>query len=531
MQRANRKRLSGWLGSFISVREAIYITTPIYYVNDIPHIGHSYTTIIADVLARYYRLIGRQVFFLTGTDEHGQKIEKAAQAKGMTAPELVDEVVLRYRSLWKDLNISQDRFIRTTDSDHVAVVQTVFKQLYDKGHIYLGEYEGLYCHHCEAYYTDTQANEKTCPDCGRELTVLKEEAFFFRLSTFSADVRSYILAHDHFVLPMSRRNEILSYIDSGLTDLCISRTTIKWGIEVPDLGIQTSRKHYVYVWFDALLNYLSGVQYQKESTLFETFWPPAIQLIGKDILKFHALIWPAMLFALKLELPKHVFGHGFIYQGGEKMSKSKGNVLSPYEIIETYGVDAFRYFLSREMVLGQDGTYSDENMLQRYNSDLANDYGNLLNRTLTMMGKYFDFQIGIYDENDLEPGERVLKAEALALKDHVERYIREFKLSVALESIFSVIRLANKYIEQCAPWTLYKNNQLGKLMAVMVQVLETLRLVSLWLSAFMPNSVEQVFAQLNIEEDLTRPRPDLFDWGYFKPGKSLGRPEPIFPRK
>ena len=333
------------------------------------------------------------------------------------------------------------------------------------------------------------------------------------------------------MLPISRRNEILSYIDSGLTDLCISRTTIRWGIEVPDLGIQLSKKHYIYVWFDALLNYLSGIQFQQESSSFERFWPPTIQLIGKDILKFHALIWPAMLFAIGLSLPKHVFGHGFIYQGGEKMSKSKGNVLSPSVIVEKYSVDAFRYFLTREMVLGHDGTYTDENMLQRYNSDLANDYGNLLNRTLTMMGKYFDFQIGFFTQSDLEDSERVLEREAKILVGNVEICMSEFKLSVALETIFCVIRQANKYIEQCAPWALHKNNQLSKLMAVMVQILETLRIVSLCLSPYMPSAVEQVFAQLNIHEDLVNPRPDLFEWGYFKPGMALVRPEPIFPRK
>lgn len=478
-------------------------------------------------------MTGNDVFFLTGTDEYGQKIEKAAEDRGLKPKELVDQVVLRFKELWVALDIEYDRFIRTTDNEHKQVVQAVFKTIYDKGYIYLGEYTGLYCRPCETYYTETQAVDGVCPECKRELTLLKEEAFFFKLSAFEGPLLYYIERNPAFVLPESRRNEVLSFIRSGLNDLCITRSAINWGIEIPELPVQTQKQHYIYVWFDALLNYLSGIKYNQDSAFFDTHWPATIQLLGKDIIKFHAVIWPAMLMALELPLPEHVFGHGFIYQSGEKMSKSKGNVLDPYVLIAEYGADAFRYFLAREVVMGLDGSYSDENMKQRFNSDLANDWGNLINRTLNMMKRYFDGVIPTYtacDESD-NYNLYVLRDITSPLAGRIKRLMKDFKPSQVLEEIFAVIRQANKYIEDQAPWTLSKNNNNDRLGQVLVQILEAIRLSSLYLFPFMPSTVGRVFEQLNIKVDFYKLPPTFFEWGYFKPGMVLGKPEPLFPRK
>ncbi len=512
--------------------KAIFITTPIYYVNDVPHIGHSYTTILADILSRYYRMTGHDVFFLTGTDEHGQKIEKAAEAKGLTPQELVDQVVLRFRELWAVLNINYDRFIRTTDLEHIKVVQDVFRRVHEKGYIYLGEYVGLYCRPCETYYTETQAPDGFCPECKRELSLLKEEAFFFKLSAFETPLLDYVENAPEFVLPLTRRNEVLSFIRSGLNDLCITRSAINWGIEIPDIQVETQQKHYIYVWFDALLNYLTGIKYGQDSELFSHYWPATIQLIGKDILKFHAVIWPAMLMALDLPLPLHVFGHGFIYQSGEKMSKSKGNVLDPYVLIKEYGADAFRYFLAREVVMGLDGSYSDENMKQRFNSDLANDWGNLINRTINMMKKYFNNEIPATDMVvGIDESADILRHSSTQLFDKIKGLMGEFKLSHVLEEIFFVIRESNKYIEDQAPWTLSKKGEVDRLAYVMIQLLEAIRLVSLFLFPFMPSTVERVYQQLQISIQFSNVDAAFFEWGYFKPGMSLGDPVPLFPRK
>jgi len=510
------------------VKDSVYITTPIYYVNDIPHIGHCYTTIIADILARFYRLRGKDVFFLTGTDEHGQKIEKAAEAKGITPKELVDSVVLRFKELWVKLNISNDRFIRTTDIEHQEIVKDTIKQVYDNGYIYLGSYEGLYCRPCEAYFTETQLVDGKCPDCGREVIMLQEEAYFFRLSEFQQKILDHIKKVPDFVLPESRKNEVISFVESGLTDLCISRTTISWGIEFPQLE-NTEKKHYVYVWFDALLNYLTGIKYKKDNAFFERYWPASVHLIGKDILKFHAVIWPAMLMAMGVEVPEHVFGHGFIYQGGEKMSKSKGNVLDPFAIIDEYGVDPFRYYISREMVFGLDGSYTDETMKQRFNSDLANDYGNLLNRTLNMTKKYFDLKVPSANDALFSEEELGLKKMVIALESSIPAKIDAFKLSIALEEIFTVIRRANKFVEEMAPWTLQKEGNMEKLATVMVHLIETLRIVTAWLSPFMPTVTALFYKQLNISEEERLQNP--FTWGFFTKDRMLNQPEPIFPRK
>jgi len=341
----------------------------------------------------------------------------------------------------------------------------------------------------------------------------------------------YIEKNPKFVLPISRKNEVVSFINQGLTDLCISRTSISWGIKVPELGLEVKKPHYVYVWFDALLNYLSGIGYTKDEKNFDKWWPAYVHLIGKDILKFHAVIWPAMLMAADLPIPKHVFGHGFIYQGGEKMSKSKGNVLDPDTIMAEFGVDAFRYYLTREIVLGLDGTYSYENMLQRYNSDLANDFGNLLNRSLNMIKKYFDLKIEDFDEAILSESELCLKNEAIQLEKKVADNMSEFKLSIVLEDVFTVIRRANKYIEELKPWVLYKDGETKKLMTVMVQLIEAIKITATWLSPFMPDSAQKVYDQLNLNIDTDSARMDLYKWGYFKKGMILNNPEPIFPRK
>ncbi len=509
-------------------KDSVYITTPIYYVNDIPHIGHCYTTIIADILARFYRLRGKDVFFLTGTDEHGQKIEKAAEAKGMTPKQLVDGVVLRFQELWHKLNISNDYFIRTTDIEHQEIVKATLIQAYKNGYIYLGAYEGLYCRPCEAYFTETQLVDGKCPDCGREVITLQEEAYFFKLSVFQDKILEHIKRVPDFVLPESRKNEVISFVESGLNDLCISRTTINWGIEFPQLEA-TEKKHYVYVWFDALLNYLSGIKYQKDEIFFKRYWPAHVHLIGKDILKFHAVIWPAMLMSVGVEVPQHVFGHGFIYQGGEKMSKSKGNVLDPFAIMDEYGVDPFRYYLSREMVFGLDGSYSEETMKQRYNSDLANDYGNLLNRTLNMMIKYFELKVPDANDELLSQEELTLKRATLSLETSIPALMDSFKLSIALEEIFMVIRRANKFIEETAPWNLQKEGNIEKLATVMVHLLETLRITTIWLSPFMPTVTDSFFFQLNLTEE--ERRKPTFGWGFFTEGRTLNQPEPVFPRK
>ncbi len=508
--------------------DSVYITTPIYYVNDIPHIGHCYTTIIADILARFYRLRGKDVFFLTGTDEHGQKIEKAAEAKGKTPKELVDEVVLRFQDLWKQLNISNDSFVRTTDEEHKTIVKQALQQVYDRGYIYLGKYEGLYCRPCETYFTETQLVDGKCPECDREVILLEEESYFFKLSAFQDKILAHIKKIPEFVLPEGRRNEVISFVESGLNDLCISRTTINWGIEFPELE-KTEKKHHVYVWFDALLNYLTGIKYQTDQQLFDRYWPAEVHLIGKDILKFHAVIWPAMLMAMEVELPKHVFGHGFIYQGGEKMSKSKGNVLDPFKIMDEYGVDPFRYYLAREIVFGLDGSYSEESMKQRFNSDLANDYGNLLNRTLNMTKKYFELKVPACDDALFSEEELALKRMVLDLEQKIPKLMDAYKLSVALEEIFMVIRRANKFIEEMTPWTLHKEENMSKLGAVMVHLIETLRIVTTWLSPFMPTVTNKFYEQLNVSEEEKKSNP--FDWGFFTEGRTLNQPEPIFPRK
>lgn len=505
-----------------------YITTPIYYVNDVPHIGHCYTTIIGDILARFYRLQKQDVYYLTGTDEHGQKIEKAAEQKGLRPKELVDQVVERYQELWKTLNISNDYFIRTTDAQHKIGVQQVLEKVYSQGDIYLGDYEGWYCRPCETYFTATQLIEGNCPDCNRPVELLKEEAYFFRLSKYQQKILEHIKNNPNFILPESRKNEVISFVESGLNDLCISRTTMNWGIEMPELDNKATKKHYVYVWFDALLNYLTALGYPQQQNNFK-YWPADVHLIGKDILKFHAVIWPAMLMSMGEKLPKHVFGHGFIYQSGEKMSKSKGNVLDPYNIIELFGVDAFRYYLAREIVFGMDGNYSEETMKQRYNSDLANDFGNLLNRSLNMMKKYYDLKIPEYDTSVFVNTKTSLKVQIAELAKEIPQLMDDFKVSIALEKIFGVIRAANKFIEDSAPWVLSKNEQTEQLAIVMTELMESIRILAMWLYPVMPMAVEQSLAQLNVDKNESIENPYL--WGFFKKGHQLREPMPIFPRK
>lgn len=505
-----------------------YITTPIYYVNDVPHLGHAYCTIAADVLARWQRLQGKEVYFLTGTDEHGQKIEKQAQANNETPIQLADRVVIRFKELWQKLNISNDDFIRTTEERHKKTVQYIFKKIYDHGDIYLGFYEDWYCHHCESYYTETQLTNNNCPLCQRAVSKLKEESYFFKLSKYEKALLEYIEKNPDFVQPVSRRNEVISFINQGLTDLSISRTTINWGIDVPDIPSQkTEKKHYIYVWFDALINYISAPGYPENINQFNSTWPADVHLIGKDIIKFHAIIWPAMLMSAGIVPPKQVFAHGFINMGGEKMSKSKGNVVNPSDIINDFGADVLRYFLLREFVFGQDGTFFDDALLKRYNADLANDYGNLLNRTLTMAEKYFEGKSPDFKDIPINK----LSESSLKTISDVGNLLNNLKFSQALEAIWKLISLANAFIEETAPWVLSKENKLDELKDVIYSLLETIRIATILISPIMPDISQTAWGQLGFSDKIESHGKNGLKWGLFPKGKSLKKGQPLFPRR
>jgi methionyl-tRNA synthetase len=507
-----------------ALKPNFFVTTPIYYVNDVPHIGHAYCTIAADVLARWHRLQGESVLFSTGTDEHGQKIEKVALARGITPQVLVDEVAPRFSQLWDTLNIHPDDFVRTTEPRHEAVVCEFFRRVYAKGDIVLGHYEGLYCRPCESYYTETQAKENHCPECHRELERLTEESFFFKMNRYADRLLAHIDAHPNFLLPANRRNEVINLIKDGLPDLSISRVTCKWGIPVPlEINEKHSKQaHFIYVWFDALINYLT-VAGGFES---DSCWPATVHLVGKDIVKFHAIIWPIMLMAAGLELPEKVFGHGFITVGGEKMSKSKGNALAIEPLLEKFGVDPVRYFLLREIMFGQDGTVSEETLTNRYNADLANDLGNLLSRTLTMTEKYCGGKVpgsdplnppkgglemqmhGQREEGvggvvgDLGRG-NLEDQELISLTMQLPGVCKE-KLNVldftgALQSMWQVIACANRYIETTAPWKLAKVGNLERVQKVLFNLLETLRVTADLISPFMPTVSAQMHTQLGTQ--------------------------------
>ncbi|EGT3599328.1 methionine--tRNA ligase [Clostridium perfringens] len=474
-------------------KKPYYITTPIYYPSTNLHIGNTYTTVAADAIARFKRLTGHEVMFLTGTDEHGQKIERIANEKGITPKEHVDEIVAGIKDLWKMMNISYDKFIRTTDDYHVKAVQEIFKKLYDQGDIYKDSYEGLYCTPCESFWTETQLVNGNCPDCGRPVEKAKEEAYFFKMSKYADRLIQYIEEHPDFIQPESRKNEMLNnFLRPGLQDLCVSRTSFTWGIPV-----SFDEKHVIYVWIDALSNYITALGYgQENQELYNKFWPADVHLIGKDILRFHTIYWPIMLMALGLELPKQVFGHGWLLVDGGKMSKSKGNVVDPVVLVNMFGADAVRYYLLREIPFGSDGLFNNEIFIKKVNTDLANDLGNLLSRTIAMVYKYFDGVIQAPTCKEAIDDELINLA--LSTPGKVEASIDALKIPEALESIWTLISRANKYIDETTPWILAKDEEKKeRLGTVLYNLLETLRFVSVMISPFLTETSVKINDQLN----------------------------------
>jgi len=498
-----------------------YVTTPIYYVNDVPHLGHAYTTLAADVLTRYRRLKGDRVFFLTGTDEHGQKVEKAANAAGETPLELADRVVKRFQSLWEKLDIEYSDFIRTTQERHKKGVTELFSLVREKGDIYLGEYEDWYCTPCETFWTETQLIDFKCPDCNRPTEKLKEESYFFRMSKYQDALLKHIEENPDFIQPKSRRNEIIAFVREGLRDLSVSRTSFTWGIPVPG-----DEKHVIYVWFDALANYITALGYPDMSSDLVDFWPADVHLIGKDILRFHAVYWPTFLMAAGLPLPRKVFAHGWWTVEGQKMSKSLQNVVEPNMLIDRYGVDAVRYFLMREVPFGLDGDFSHAAMVHRINSDLANDLGNLLNRSTAMINKYFGGVVqepGEFTATDLAYRE---KTEALA--GLLDACLEDLAFSKALQGIWDVISAGNKYIDETAPWTLAKDpEKSGRLATIMYCILESQRVVFHLLSPFMPETCRKGLSCLGWDKPLSK---EGIAWGGLRPGTRIVKAEPLFPR-
>ncbi len=504
--------------------ESYYITTPIYYPSGNPHIGHCYTTVACDSIARYKRMQGYQVMFLTGTDEHGLKIEQKANELGVTPKEYVDQIVDVFKKLWKYMNVDYDRYIRTTDDYHVTAVQKIFKDLYDKGYIYKGEYKGKYCTPCESFWTESQLVDGKCPDCGRPVTEAKEEAYFFKMSPF-ADRIEKLLTETDYLRPKTRAVELVNnFIKPGLEDLCVSRTSFKWGIPVtfdPD--------HVVYVWIDALSNYITALGYDNDRYQdYQQFWPADVHMVAKDIMRFHAIIWPAMLMALELPLPKHLAVHGWITFDGKKMGKSLGNVVDPFMLGERYGADSIRYHIMREMALGADSSFSNEIMINRINTDLANGLGNLVSRTVAMVEKYFDGTLPAQQESGEFDDD--LMAQATALSDTVDDYVEKTQLNNALAEIFKVVSRANKYIDETTPWVLAKDeSKKARLAGVLYNLLDTIRIVSTLLSAFMPTTMPKVWEQIGADET-TAVYDKTAEFGVLPRTVTVHKGEIIFPR-